>query len=91
MAAQSKEGVKQVNYLAVVESLGEGIFLAGERVAPGIYVDIESRREYRLDEEDYLPASLNGRVAAYVLKPATWGKRDAHSSAARELAGAALV
>jgi hypothetical protein len=45
---------------------GRKIFLAGERVLPGIYRQIEGDREIRLDREDYLPASLDGQVAYYV-------------------------
>ena len=41
------------------------LYLAGERVPPGIYRDIESRREICFDCEDFLPASLDGRVACY--------------------------
>lgn len=41
------------------------IFLAGQRVPSGVYRHIESGREVRLDKEDILPASLDGRVACY--------------------------
>jgi hypothetical protein len=41
------------------------LYLAGERVPPGVYREISSRREVRLEREDYLPASLDGRVACY--------------------------
>ena len=34
---------------------------------PGVYREICSRREVRLEREDYLPASLNGCVACYQL------------------------
>jgi hypothetical protein len=44
--------------------MGE-LYLAGERVPPGVYWEISSRREVRLEREDYLPASLDGRVACY--------------------------
>lgn len=46
--------------------LGE-LYLAGEFVAPGIYREIGTRREVRLNQGDYLPASLDGRVACYEL------------------------
>ena len=42
------------------------LFLAGERVAPGLYCQIDGAREVRLQREDTLPASLDGRVACYV-------------------------
>ncbi len=49
--------------------LGE-LYLAGERVPPGIYKEIESGRRIRHDGEDFLPASLDWRVACY----AAWGR-----------------
>lgn len=42
------------------------LFVAGQKVPPGIYREISSLREVRLEEEDTLPASLDGRVACYV-------------------------
>jgi len=49
------------------------IYLAGQRVPAGRYRQIESTREVCLMEEDILPASLDGRVACYELRAATWG------------------
>lgn len=43
----------------------EELFLAGERVPPGRYQIIDTNREVCLECEDYLPASLDGRVACY--------------------------
>ena len=43
----------------------EMIFLAGERPGGGTYVDIETGRELILEPGDYLPATLDGRVATY--------------------------
>lgn len=45
--------------------LGEELYLAGERVLPGIYRQVGGAREVSLEREDYLPASLDGRVACY--------------------------
>jgi hypothetical protein len=56
------------------ELLGEELFLAGERVLPGIYRQVGGGREIRLDEEDFLPASLDGRVACYMRVKNTWGQ-----------------
>lgn len=56
------------------DSYGEELFLAGEKVLPGLYRQIGSRREVRLDKEDYLPASLDGRVACYMRVRNTWGQ-----------------
>ncbi len=41
----------------------DALYLAGERVSPGVYDAIESGRRIHLHREDFLPASLNGRVA----------------------------
>ncbi len=41
------------------------IYLAGERVPAGNYRQIEGDREVRLAREDFLPGSLDGRVACY--------------------------
>ena len=58
--------------VASPDGLSQKVFLAGERVPPGAYIEIESRREIALAVEDHLPASLNGHVAVYVRKPTTW-------------------
>jgi hypothetical protein len=49
------------------------LFLAGAKMLPGLYRRIDSRREVCLETEDYLPASLDGRVACYV-RVYTWGQ-----------------
>jgi len=48
------------------------IYLAGERVPPGQYQDTSSGREICLERQDFLPASLDGRVAAYIRVEHTW-------------------
>ncbi len=53
---------------------GEELFLAGERVRPGIYRQIGGFRQICLDHEDILPASLDGRVACYRLVRNQWGQ-----------------
>ena len=56
------------------------VFLAGQRVQPGIYRDLYSRREVYIEHEDYLPASLDGRIACYVPVRHMWGNNaDAQS------------
>ena len=50
------------------------VLMAGQRVAAGIYRDVENGREIILDREGFLPAACDGRVAAYVLRPPTWGE-----------------
>ena len=63
------------------EMLGEELFLAGEKVLPGIYRQVGGEREVRLDEEDFLPASLDGRVACYMRVKYTWGQMASQSQA----------
>ena len=53
----------------------EDLFLAGEKVRPGIYRQIGGEREVKLEREDFLPASLDGRVACYTCVTAAWGQR----------------
>ncbi len=50
----------------------EDLFLAGEKVHPGIYRQIGGDREVRLEREDILPASLDGRVACYMRVHPNW-------------------
>jgi len=50
----------------------EDIFIAGQKVSPGRYRLVGSQRDILLDREDTLPASLDGRVAEYILQPETW-------------------
>jgi hypothetical protein len=53
--------------------LDEELFLAGERVRPGIYRQIGGAREVLVEKEDFLPASLDGRVACY-MRVNTWAE-----------------
>ncbi|HLK59217.1 MAG TPA: hypothetical protein VKU00_21835 [Chthonomonadaceae bacterium] len=55
------------------ETVGEELFLAGERVRPGTYRQIGGNREILIENEDVLPASLDGRVACY-MRVYTWGQ-----------------
>jgi len=57
---------------SVVES--EEVFLAGQRVAPGRYRDLETGRVVELQREEALPASLDGRVASYRRALPTWAQ-----------------
>ncbi len=58
------------------------LFLAGERVPSGTYKQIGGSREVRLDHEDFLPASLDGRVACYMRVHRNWSYQDQRSQAA---------
>jgi len=54
------------------EATAEDLFVAGQKVSPGLYRLVGSQRDVRLDKEDTLPASLDGRVAVYIRRPLTW-------------------
>jgi hypothetical protein len=60
------------------------LYLAGERVAPGLYRQIDGSRELPFEQEGYLPASLDGRVACYtrIRQP---GEQEAPRFRARHL------
>jgi hypothetical protein len=58
------------------------LFLAGERVPSGVYRQIGSGREVMLDQDDVLPASLDGRVACYMRIDRRWGELEAQRHAA---------
>ncbi len=57
-------------------SAGEdaNVFLAGHLAPAGTYRLVETGQEVRLDCEDILPATLNGRIAAYERRPPTWAE-----------------
>ena len=52
--------------------LDNDLFLAGERVRPGTYRQVGGGRQVLVEQEDFLPASLDGRVACYMLVNDTW-------------------
>ncbi len=49
------------------DQTGERLFLAGEYVAPGEYVEMETNRRIALPGPGFLPARLDGHVACYRL------------------------
>jgi hypothetical protein len=49
-------------------------YLAAERVSPGRYREIHTGRIVCLEEEDFLPASLDGRVACYLRLRESWNQ-----------------
>jgi len=52
--------------------LDDELFLAGERVMPGTYRQVGGARQVLLEQEDFLPASLDGQVACYMRVHSTW-------------------
>jgi hypothetical protein len=71
--------------LTLNEMMTSDLYLAGERVPAGIYREVESGREVRLEVEGYLPATLDGRVAAYVSLTYTWGQMQNAATGAVEV------
>jgi hypothetical protein len=59
--------------------LDDELFLAGEKVRPGTYRQIGGARQVLLDHEDFLPASLDGRVACYMRVHDTWEQISRHA------------
>lgn len=54
----------------------EPLYLAGDRVRPGVYRRIDGHIEVVLENEDFLPASLDGRVACYRRVYGTWEESE---------------
>ena len=52
------------------------LYLAGERVQPGLYKQVDGDRIVELEREDFLPASLDGQVACFVRVPRSWDQKD---------------
>jgi hypothetical protein len=59
--------------------LDDELFLAGEKVRPGTYRQIGGERQVQLEQEDFLPASLDGRVACYMRVHDTWEQLSRHA------------
>lgn len=60
------------------ELQGIKLYLAGHTAPPGYYREIETRRALHLEEEDILPASLDGRVACYERIYRRWQEQPQH-------------
>ncbi|HZO89712.1 MAG TPA: hypothetical protein VFB38_15390 [Chthonomonadaceae bacterium] len=68
-----------MSYRSLLDKNGEWevrLYLAGQRVPPGLYQQLGSGREVYLLDEDVLPASLDGRVACYRRIEHSWGQRE---------------
>lgn len=63
-------------YSAEPEVLDGELFVAGQLVAPGVYRRSGSRREVVLEKPDFLPASLDGKVACYTRVSGRWGEHE---------------
>lgn len=54
-------------------------YRAGEVAPPGTYWELDGLREVWLSDGETLPASLDGRVAVYIPKPAMWRGDSSHA------------
>lgn len=66
-----------------LSDFSDELYLAGQTVPSGMYREIDTGREVRVGEHDQLPASLDGRVAAYICVEYTWGQRQVEDSPSR--------
>jgi hypothetical protein len=57
------------------------LFLAGHKAPAGHYILVGTQQEVRLDYEDDLPATCDGRVAIYLRRPESWSERQMKSTA----------
>jgi hypothetical protein len=58
------------------DAFTDELYIAGQRAPSGRYREVGTGREVILDEQDILPASLDGRVAAYICVQYTWGQHQ---------------
>jgi len=59
------------------EQYVDNLFLAGERVPSGVYQQLGGNgRMVTFDHDDFLPASLDSRVACYIKVEALWGDQS---------------
>lgn len=65
------------------DQFADELFLAGERVPRGTYKQLGSNRCLVLDQDDTLPATMDGRVACYVRMDHAW--EPIHSDGRNEL------
>jgi hypothetical protein len=73
------------------DQYAEDLHLAGERVQPGSYHQVGTARVVVLEQEDVLPASLDGRVACYTRLGNTWGEARERRSGDRRDPGKKAV
>ena len=59
------------------------LYLAGERVVAGFYRQLDAHVTIHLEQDDFLPASLDGHVACYVRTVAVQHLFSARSAVAQ--------
>jgi hypothetical protein len=68
--------VNNMSNHAVSDADMESIFLAGEIAPAGLYQRLGTPHTVRLTQQDYLPATLDGRVACYTRVHSLWSELD---------------
>ena len=69
----------------IEDTTEDDLYLAGEKVLAGTYRQIGGGREIRLEKDDFLPASLDGRVACYMRVHSAWGQRAEQARSRMEM------
>jgi len=75
------------------DECAQSFYLAGERVPPGVYKQVDSGHQICLETEDFLPGGMDGHATAYVPVQNTWAQIhqgqsvSAHSGAVRSPLG----
>ena len=57
----------------------ESIYLAGELAPAGLYQRIGTSQTVELNQQDYLPATFDGRVACYARVHSFWAEMEESS------------
>jgi hypothetical protein len=65
-------------YERIYDDYGQELFVAGQFVAAGTYLEVDSNRQVTLDRPGPLPASLNGRRAYYSRLERPWIRASAN-------------
>ncbi len=63
------------------EECSEELYRAGERVPPGLYKQVDSSHQVRLETADVLPAGMDGHATVYVRVQHTWAQiQESHTA-----------
>jgi hypothetical protein len=58
----------------VCDECVQTLYIAGERVPPGVYKQVDGNHQISLETEDILPASMDGHATLYVRVQNTWAQ-----------------
>lgn len=60
-----------------IDPTEEHLLLAGQKATPGMYREMGSGRVVLLEQDDVLPATLDGRIGCYMRLGSTWAQTQA--------------